>query len=517
MKILDLGAHDGFVGTWLGRQLPQQLHIDGIEANSEAVGIANERARREGIDGVYVQGLAEDASSLFEEGTYDVVVAFELIEHVADVDGFLSECERMVHEDGRVYLSTPSGTFGDGNNPHHLRAYRAIDLFEVCRHRGLVEDMVIGQDGVTAISYTPTDNHGPELAIYCGPGWEKWHPMDIETKGLGGSETAAIRLATALSEMYTVTVYGECDFCAFRQVTFKPHQTFDPLERRDCVISSRAPWLVDRPVNARRKLLWMHDTDYAENMTEERAGKFDAIMVLSEWHQAHVANRYPFIPLDKLVVTGNAIEPEYFDYEELERDPVALYSSSPDRGLDLLLELWPDVRKEVPDAELHYCYSSVYDKVAEQNPAVAAFRDRVVELANQPGVVNLSSLTQPELAKKMGAVRAWLAPSYHSPGDVKFYETYCIGAQEAAAAGACIVVSDWGALSERVGDAVNSVVVPASANGEPIRREEWVRSIVNAMTVPVYQRSLKALSITWEQRALEFDRVIVSGLASITR
>lgn len=514
MKILDLGAHDGFVGTWLGRQL-EGLHIDGIEANPDAVRIANDR--REGNAGVYKQGLAEEARELFHSFDYDAVVAFELIEHVVDVPAFLTACEDMCNGHGRVYLSTPSGTFGEGQNPHHLRAYRAIDLFELCRRRGNVEDMVLGQDGVTVISYTPLETVKPELAIYCGPGWEKWHPTDIETKGLGGSETAAVRLATALSEKYHVTVYGECDFCAFKQVTFKPHHTFDPLEPRDVVIGSRVPWLVDRPLNAAERLLWMHDTDYGDTMTRERCEKWDAVMVLSEWHRQHVMNMYPFLDDMDVFVTGNAIEPEYFDYDELERDNVCLYSSSPDRGLDLLLALWPEVRKQVPDAELHYCYSSVYDKVAEQNPTIAAFRDRIVALSDQPGVVNLGSLTQPQLAKKMGAVRAWLCPSFSTPAGQRFNETYCIGAVEAAAAGACLVVSEWGALPERLADAVNSVAIPAPTNNDPIIEKEWVSAIVNAMTVPVYQRSNSALTTTWEKRANEFDQVIHGGVASITR
>jgi hypothetical protein len=36
----------------------------------------------------------------------------------------------------------------------------------------------------------------------------------------------------------------------------------------------------------------------------------------------------------------------------------ALYTSSPDRGLDFLLELWPRVREQVPDAELHCAYAN---------------------------------------------------------------------------------------------------------------------------------------------------------------
>ncbi len=513
MRILDLGAHDGFVGTWLARQL-KGLTIDGVEANSDAVRIANERAHREGVSGTYVQGLAEDAAGHFDPASYDAVVAFELIEHVTDVEAFLDTCERMCRPGGRVYLSTPDGTFGEGKNPHHLRVYRSVDLYELCRRRGQVEDMLVGHDTVTVISYTPGEKK-PELAIYCGPGWENWHPTDIENKGLGGSETAAIRLAEALSDRYTVTVYGECDFCAYRQVQFKPHWAFDPMEERDVIIASRTPWLVDRPLNTASVVLWMHDTDYGHEMTPERVEKFNAIMCLSEWHKEYVTDLYPWTE-GKIEVTTNAIEPSYFAGEVPDvRAPIATFSSSPDRGLDLLLSLWHKVRDAIPDAELHYCYSSVYDKVAEQNPPIAAFRDRVRALSDQEGVVNLGSLTQKQLAKQMMKSSVWLAPSYNTLHDVPFNETYCIGAQEAAAAGCVLVVSDWGALSERVEIAVNSVAIPAPDNGKGIREDEWVQAIVNSMTIPVHQKSLPALELTWHKVADDFDDVICNGLASV--
>lgn len=512
LKILDLGAHDGFVGTWLARQLVG-LHIDGIEANSKAVQIANERAKQNNISGEYVQGLAEQADQSFEPGSYDAVVAFELIEHVTDVEAFLDVCERMCAPGGRVYLSTPNGTFGEGNNPHHLRAYRAVDLFELCRRRGSVEDMVAGHDGVTVISYAPSlDRSPPELAIYCGPGWEKWHPSDITSKGLGGSETAAIKLAEALSENYTVTVYGECDYCAWRQVSFKPHHCFDPLERRNCVIASRSPHLVDRPINAERTLLWMHDTDYGDALTPERGQKFDAVLGLSQWHCKFLADRYPFLA-DKLVEFGNAIEPRYFrSDEELERGHVALYTSSPDRGLDLVLKLWPKVRESLPDAELRFAYASVYHRIAEQNPVVGAFRKQVYELADQPGVIDLGSLSHPQVAKQMMQAAVWLAPSINTNIGVPFFETYCIGAQEAAAGGACVIASEWGALTERMEQTVNSIGVSDDDWTKPGWEDAWVSAIVQGMTWPVPQKSNTALTTTWTFRAHQIEDLIESAV-----
>ena len=271
-RILDLGAHDGFVTNFIARKYAEaditHLRVDGVEANPDAARIFNQRMKRDGIPGKCRVGLAENAPDLFRPGSYDVVVAYELIEHVPDVEGFLDAVEEMVKPGGRIYISTPDGTFGAGSNPHHLRAYRASDLFDLLRRRGVVHDMAVGGDTITVGCYSPIREPRPTVDIYAGPGWEQWSPMDIESKGLGGSETAAVRLAEALSEQGSiVTVYGEVERCAYKQVQFRHHGAFDPTEHRDMLIVSRIPEVFSRTVNADTKIFWMHDTQSA-NMPE---------------------------------------------------------------------------------------------------------------------------------------------------------------------------------------------------------------------------------------------------------
>jgi glycosyltransferase involved in cell wall biosynthesis len=545
LRILDLGAHDGFVTTWAARQLREHavtLHVDGVEANAQAVDIANERARSYGLTGKYEIGLAENAADIFEPGTYDAVVAFELIEHVPEVDRFLSVCERMCKPGGRVYLSTPNGTFGAGQNPHHLRVYRLVDLFDLCRRRGEVIDITPGRDGVLVAAYTPTPlacatverNGGgapasvltpvdsrPTCTIHTGAGWEQWDPDDIGTRGLGGSETAAVHLAGALTDSgYAVTVYGEFDGDLLRdQVLYRHHSLFDPLEPVTLAVVSRQPHLFERPLNAARKVLWMHDTDYGDLLTEELAHRMDAIVVLSDWHRAHVEARYPFLchsnHRSRLLVSRNGIDPSRFPLDRIrptsERPARAIFSSSPDRGLDVLLRIWPHVRAQVPDAELVYCYGAVYDAVAARNPALAKFRASVSDLTQQDGVTNLGPLDQHSLAGAMAMSRVWLAPSWNGVYDQPFHETYCIGALEAAAAGCRRVMSNWGALTERhAEDPGHSVLLaPVMKQHEDYSRipagiDEmfWVAEIVAALQSDDGPGpSEHALSQTWEQVA----------------
>lgn len=327
-----------------------------------------------------------------------------------------------------------------------------------------------------------------EIVIYTGQGWETWSPTDIETRGLGGSETAAVRLAEQLSCLgYAVTVYGEFERCVHRDVIFRHWSTFDPTEPHLAFICSRIPEMFDRQIAAQSRLLWMHDTDCGPRLTEERARAIDHVVTLSGWHTEHVASVYPFLRT-KLRRTRNGIEHGYFTGESQPRALRVVCSSAPDRGLGVLLELWPQIRAAVPDAELAYCYYAVYDAVADQQPQVAAHLAEIRELAAQPGVSYLGSLTQPQVADLMRSSLVWAHPSYSTLFACPFVETSCIGAMEAQAAGCLAVTSGWGALSE-------TVEIGRVVDGEPLSarwRTGFVEAIVAGLTEPDVQ--------SWAQR-----------------
>ncbi|MGH2954879.1 MAG: glycosyltransferase [Thermoanaerobaculia bacterium] len=195
------------------------------------------------------------------------------------------------------------------------------------------------------------------------------------------------------------------------------------------------------------------------------------------------------------------------------RELRALYTSSPDRGLDIVLELWPSVRERVPDATLAYCYPEVYERVAEQDPTVAQHRDLIAKLADQPGVERLGSLSQPRLAQLMLSSLVWCHPSWATPGACAFHETSCIGAMEAQAAGCWVVASDWGALSE-------TVKVGALVDSEP-PGEKWrasfVAEIVRGLTDEETQRYAQTegpaavADLTWDGVAKPIARLVKAG------
>ena len=95
---LDLGCGDGAVSTAIRAE---RLAL----ADVSAVALDRARAHLPGADAVE---LEPDAALPFVDGTFDLVVCTETLEHVRDIQLFLSEVRRVLEPRGRVAISTPA-------------------------------------------------------------------------------------------------------------------------------------------------------------------------------------------------------------------------------------------------------------------------------------------------------------------------------------------------------------------------------------------------------------------------
>jgi 2-polyprenyl-6-hydroxyphenyl methylase/3-demethylubiquinone-9 3-methyltransferase len=105
LRILDIGCGGGILSEPLARLGAAVVGADPAERNVAAARAHAERA------GVAVDYRATTAEALAEAGErFDVVLAMEVVEHVADFGLFVSRCAEMVKPDGLMIVATLNRT-----------------------------------------------------------------------------------------------------------------------------------------------------------------------------------------------------------------------------------------------------------------------------------------------------------------------------------------------------------------------------------------------------------------------
>lgn len=127
------------------------------------------------------------------------------------------------------------------------------------------------------------------------------------------------------------------------------------------------------------------------------------------------------------------------------RNPkLVIYGSSYDRGLEHLLKIWPDVIKEVPEAQLEIFYGwDLFARFYANNPERMSWKDKMDKLMNQPGIIHLGRISHEACIKEHERAGIWAYPTH-------FGEISCITAMRAQVYGSIPVVIDYAALKETV-------------------------------------------------------------------
>lgn len=287
---------------------------------------------------------------------------------------------------------------------------------------------------------------GKDLVIFCGYTAEEWTPETIAKKGSGGSEEAAITLAEGLSKAgWNVTVYNNCgtEESVHGRVTYKPYMSWNYRDKQDVTILWRQTKPLDWEINSTKVYVDMHDVIPKGEFTEARIEKLDKVFFKSNWHRS----LYPQIPDEKTIVIPNGIHPEAFTPNEGHaKDPnLLINTASPVRSLTALIDIMKEVRKEVPEAKMHWAYGWVTtDAGLQSNPNYKAWKDKVLQGMEEVGIVDLGRLTHAEVAELYNKASYYVYPT-------GFPEIDCISITKALAAGAYPITTDYGAIKEKAG------------------------------------------------------------------
>lgn len=284
----------------------------------------------------------------------------------------------------------------------------------------------------------------------------EWSPKSL-SKGLGGSEEAIYYLTKEWAKKgYKVTVYTNvgADEGVYEGVEYLNYQRFNHKDKFDVLVSWRNPHFIRKNLlDARLILLDLHDVPEVGEYDDELLNRIDYIMVKSEYHRSLL----PHVPDDKFQIVSNGIDWKILDNVRTNTKKIphrVFYGSSPDRGLDNVLEIWPMVREAIPDAELHICYGfELYERLLGHVRSKMAWRDKVMEMMKQPGVIYHGKVGKGELYEIAASCQVWAYPTY-------FEEIDCITARYCQALGTMPVIYDYAALMTTVQRGVRLAVDP---------------------------------------------------------
>lgn len=125
-RILDVGCGTGANLIMLSKY----GDAEGVDVSEDALAFCRER----GLDKVR---LGAGEALPYEDGTFDLVTAFDVVEHMDDDLAGLSEMRRVLRPGGRVLLFVPTFMFLWGlqdDVSHHRRRYRLPQLRRVLEH-----------------------------------------------------------------------------------------------------------------------------------------------------------------------------------------------------------------------------------------------------------------------------------------------------------------------------------------------------------------------------------------------
>lgn len=327
------------------------------------------------------------------------------------------------------------------------------------------------------------------IAIWCGASvLEEWGPSTLNTKGVGGSEEAVIRLKTELEGLgWKVHVYATPPKQDVGE-TWHYYWEFNPKDEFDVLIAWRTPWFFDLEYKARKKYLWMHDVMPKEEFTTERLDNLDKVMVLSEYHRS----LFPNIPDDKIFLTANGITTRDFEGIKEERNPKRIiWMSSHVRGLQLLYDMWPDIKKAVPDAilDIYYGWES-YINVNKDNPERMAWMEEMIRQEKLlDGVADHGKISQKQIVQEIFKSGVWAYPC-------PFPEISCITAMKAQAGGAVPVSSNFAALEETV-QSGTKIPMKAMAEDTPVGKwdktdiERFKQALIEMLQKPSLQENIR--------------------------
>ena len=265
-RVLDLGSGEGFGASILADTAEE---VVGVDVDERTVDHARLNWARPHVS--FQLGSALDLSA-FADGSFDAVVAFEIIEHLNEQERMLAEIWRVLSSDGVLIISTPDRRIyseaSGQDNPFHEHELTAEE-FSALLETTFTNVAIWGQRAITgshlgALDDSTVSAGASQTEFFIERAGEEWRIAGEPT----GLYLVALASNGALPDVASASTLGDCGLELVRAAAFplvaerdeslerervargrmaeERRESDAEIRRRDAEIRRRAAELADR-------------------------------------------------------------------------------------------------------------------------------------------------------------------------------------------------------------------------------------------------------------------------------
>jgi predicted O-methyltransferase YrrM/tetratricopeptide (TPR) repeat protein len=351
----------------------------------------------------------------------------------------------------------------------------------------------------------PTILRKPVCCFIAICGLHNWTGSDIMKKGMGGSESFVVEIASRIqvTNQFDVIVFCNClKEEVYENVRYIPlEQLFYTLHSQiihSCIVSRYSEYL---PVVINSEVeniyLMAHDTAFSGNVITLHP-KLKGVICLGDWHAAHIVSQYPSlkslikiighgIDAFKLIPTVNKIPYKF------------IYSSLANRGLYNLLLMWPKILQWQSSATLHiYCNIDSEYMLNTYGDEMQKIRHLI---NTTTGVKYYGYVDKQTLYESWKTADVWFYPT-------EFSETFCVTALEAGASQTLVIASNLAGLKDTVAN-----------RGILVDQIDDINAIIKIMEDKEHKKALIdanykwASNNTWTRQSSKLEGLLMTNIA----
>ena len=344
-----------------------------------------------------------------------------------------------------------------------------------------------------------------KILIYTGYMNYLWNDSTLKTSALGGSEKAVIYLSRYFPKNYKIYIAGDTLEEEIDNIKYVNHANLQSLldtEKFHTIIVSRYISFLEKYSNYKcfQLVLCAHDTIFlnypnsgndTDNTLKTYIGIVDYVVCLTEWHQSILLQHHSSIKDANFKIINNGINLSSFENEELNNTAKIknkfVWSSCSERGLDILLKLWPSILEKIPDATLDICSYNNF-------PSNDRDLDMKKIIDNYDSVIHHGKLQTDQLYNLMKKSEYWLYTT-------TFPETSCITAMEMLNSGVICIYYPYAGLVDTIGDygikVDTGTEIETILNLNPNKKDQLIK-----------KGKEYALTCSWNHRAQEWSTLL---------